>query len=129
MKHNGCQDLLTLSCLHPPTNEEGKPAGGDNNSCSFPLEAEDILCIGKGSHCLQISHEAWGLRYNHSHFTASTFLLSTKSFKVGNNTTEGHPPTLVSLCPIPEVDAEISFYMDSMQRTYPQNTDIQYRGK
>lgn len=41
-----------LLTAHP--NEEGKPAEGNNNSCSFPLGAEGIpLCIGKGSHCLQ----------------------------------------------------------------------------
>lgn len=98
-----------LLTAHP--NEEGKPAEGNNNSCSFPLGAEGIpLCIGKGSHCLQTSHEAWGLRYNHSYLTMSTFLLSVKSFKVGNSTTEKHPPTLVSLCPIPEINAEICHF-------------------
>lgn len=80
-------------------------------------EGKDLTTVGSGlpvcigmPPCLQPSYEALGLTYNHSHFAATTFLLAVKGFKIlsHNITVNETPPTLLSLCPMPNIDPDLS---------------------
>lgn len=82
--------------------------GTVNSSYQFGVEGLPI-CLGGSPHCLHLSHEAWAVRYNHSHISAFTMIIVAQSFKYNHTAVLNETlPSTLSLCPIPDVSGGVS---------------------